>query len=258
MIGRLFARTEKMPTVPAPLPGRARLVLPDPLPTIYAVGDAHGCLRELEAAEARIVADAAGEPGAKVIVHLGDHVDRGPCSAQVLDRLTAPPPAGFQRISLAGNHDDMMLRFIEDPKRNMDWLDVGGEATLRSYGLDLSRLLQHSGTGRLSDILADAIPERHVDFLRDLPVSVSAGTFLFVHAGLRPGIPLARQSDEDLMWIREPFLSRGPGLEMTVVHGHSPTKEPHFGSGRIGIDTAAYATGRLTVLKVSRGFATIL
>ena len=234
------------------------MYLPDPLPVVYAVGDIHGCHDLLVEAEKRIVADGAGRPGRHLIVHLGDYVDRGPRSADVLDRLTGPAPRGFTRVCLAGNHDEGMLRFLEDPGRNMPWLEFGGDATLRSYGLDIVHLLRHMPPGRLAAVIREAIPQRHVDFLRDLPISLNVGRHIFVHAGLQPGLPLEDQQDEDLMWIREPFLTEGHGLDFTVVHGHTPSSEPSFGPGRIGIDTGAYMTGRLTVLRVEAGVATVI
>jgi serine/threonine protein phosphatase 1 len=241
---------------PPERPRRPRLTLRSPLPTIYAVGDVHGCFDQLLDCERRIVADAGGAPG--VIVMLGDYVDRGPRSSDVLEHLIAPPPPGFRRICLAGNHDDAMASFVADPRANMTWLDFGGDETLRSYGVDIVHLLRHGGPKSLPGILAEAIPRRHLDLLAGLPVALVADDFLFVHAGVVPGIPIGDQADEDLMWIREPFLSEGPGFAATVVHGHTPARQPSFAKGRIGIDTGAYMTGCLTVLKITGGVAAVL
>lgn len=224
---------------------------------VYAIGDVHGCLAELKAAEDRIVVDAARIAAKRrIILCLGDLVDRGPQSAGVLDHLTGPPPAGFERLSLCGNHDETFLSFIDDPQSNMGWLEFGGEQTLESYGVDLTRVSRHRGG--LRDIVRATVPEEHVAFLSQLPVSVRFGSALFVHAGVRPGVPLDEQDEDDFMWIREPFVSQPHGLGLTVIHGHTPVNEPVFAPGRIGIDTGAFATGRLTVLRVFNGEATII
>lgn len=246
---------------PAPPAGRRERIEIDTTGTvIYAVGDVHGCLAELRAAERRIVADAASLPAQRrIILCLGDLVDRGPQSADVIDHLISPPPRGFERQSICGNHDETFLAFIDDPHNNMGWLDFGGEQTLESYGIDLTRLSRHrSGSGGLGEITRATVPDAHVEFLRRLPIAVRFGDTLFVHAGIRPGVPLEAQNEGDLMWIREPFLSQPNGLELTVVHGHTPANEPVFATGRIGIDTGAYATGRLTVLRVFDGQATVI
>lgn len=246
---------------PAPPASRRERIEIDPAGTaIYAIGDVHGCLAELRAAEQRIVADAAHVSAKRrIILCLGDLVDRGPQSADVLDHLIGAPPAGFERLAICGNHDETMLDFLDDPHGNMGWLEFGGEQTLESYGIDLTRLSRHrSGTGGLGEIARATVPGAHIDFLRRLPVAVRFGDVLFVHAGIRPGVPLEAQDDGDLMWIREPFLSQANGLGLTVVHGHTPANEPVFVPGRIGIDTGAYATGRLTVLRVFDDRATIV
>lgn len=246
---------------PAPPAGRRERIEIDPTGTVvYAIGDVHGCLAELRAAERRIVADAASLPAQRrIILCLGDLVDRGPQSADVLDHLISAPPPGFERLSICGNHDETFLAFLDDPHGNMGWLDFGGEQTLESYGIDLTRLSRHrGGMGGLGEIVRATVPEAHVDFLRNLPVAVRFGDVLFVHAGIRPGVPLKAQDDGDLMWIREPFLSQTNGSGLTVVHGHTPANEPVFAPGRIGIDTGAYATGRLTVLRVFDGQATVI
>ena len=158
---------------------------------------------------------------------------------------------GFERLSLCGNHDESFLGFIDDPHANKGWLEFGGEQTLESYGIDLTRVSRHrSGTGGLGEITRATVPEAHISLLRRLPVSVRFGDVLFVHAGVRPGVPLEQQDDDDFMWIREPFVSEPNRLGLTVVHGHTPANEPVFAPGRIGIDTGAFATGRLTVLRV--------
>jgi serine/threonine protein phosphatase 1 len=241
-------------------PQRTRLSIdPWAFAAIYAIGDVHGCYDALVEAERRIAADAEAFAGEKLIVLLGDYVDRGKRSRDVLQHLCLPAPAGFQRVALCGNHDDAFLRFLENPQANTDWLKYGGAETLYSYGIDVAYLL---GQGRSLDELCSAIrasvPAEHLELLRSMPIVLSVGGLIFVHAGVRPGISLDSQSDRDLMWIREPFITEGPQLPSLVVHGHTPGADPDFGSGRIGIDTAAFATGRLTVLKISGGEPSIM
>lgn len=226
---------------------------------VYAIGDVHGCYEALVEAENRIVSDGADIAGQKLIVLLGDYVDRGKRSRDVLDHLCRPAPDGFHRIALCGNHDDAFLQFVHAPKDNIKWLAFGGEDTLYSYGVDAKYLMaQRSGIHALSAAVMQAVPRSHVELLQAMPIVLSIGDVIFVHAGLRPGIALDAQSDEDLMWIREPFITKGPDLPWLVVHGHTPGISPVFASGRIGIDTAAFATGNLTVLKIAGGEPSIM
>lgn len=227
---------------------------------IYALSDIHGCYEALVQAERRIIEDARTLPGRKLLMFLGDYVDRGPRSGDVLQHLCDPPPEGFDRYALCGNHDDVFLRFLDDPDANIHWLDFGAIPTLASYGVDAKELLlkQAHSIRELRDITLKAMPAAHVDLLRALATAVTVGSTLFVHAGIRPGLPLADQTDEDLMWIREPFLSEGPRLPLLVVHGHTPGDRPVFGKDRIGIDTAVSMGGTLTVLKLADGKQTIL
>ena len=239
------------PVRAATKPGRRRLGPYDLRMPIYAVGDVHGCYRELLAAEAKVQADCRAA-GKAIVVYLGDYIDRGPNSSLVLDHLSRDDHHdGLVRIPLCGNHDDAFLNFIRDPASSMAWLEFGGDATLHSYGIDAAYTLRHGGPKSLATIMSDTIPRRHIAFLEDLPICLQTANYVFVHAGLKPGLPLDEQNDEDLMWIREPFLTSGPALSVTVIHGHTPVVDPQFGKNRIGIDTACFATGRLTVLKVS-------
>ena len=227
--------------------------------TFYAIGDVHGCIRELREADDRIAADLSRAGGKGIVILLGDYVDRGPQSAAVLDYLIEDRRPNFRRVALCGNHDEVFLSALEHPATLSAWLDFAGTQTLLSYGIDATSILRHSGRqSALTDAVLSTVPNSHINFLRQLPVSVSTGTHLFVHAGIVPGRALERQSDRDLMWIREPFLSKGPNLPIKVVHGHTASVEAEFINGRIGIDTGAYATGRLTVLKVVEGREEIL
>ncbi|MBP1843497.1 serine/threonine protein phosphatase 1 [Rhizobium petrolearium] len=243
-------------------PKRRRIDLGSTSPSypIYVIGDVHGCVDELKAAETRIIADMQATKRTGLVILLGDYVDRGPSSRHVLEHLIRPSELGLKRLPLCGNHDDIFAKFLREPELYSDWLSLGGEQTLISYGIDLHHL-RARGRGRsaeLSDLLAEAIPASHRQFLADLPVCLSIGELLFVHAGIRPGIPLDEQHDEDMLWIREPFLTEGPRLPLLVVHGHTPQPDLDLGPGRIGIDTGAYYTGKLTILKIDEGRATVL
>lgn len=233
---------------------RRRLDIPADRPLIYAIGDVHGCHDAVLALEEKIRLDiAAHAVQSPLILYLGDYVDRGPASSAVIEHLATERHAdGIERIALCGNHDDTFLKFIFDPEQNRRWLDYGGDATLRSYGIEIADYPDSSaGTQALGKALRAAVPPHHVAFLHNLPIALTSGDRFFVHAGIHPGIPIAEQQDRDLIWIREPFLSHGPGLPITVIHGHTAGLEPVFGEGRVCIDTTCYATGRLTALKVT-------
>lgn len=208
---------------------------------IYAIGDVHGCDDRLAVLHQLIAADLAARPVADaLLLHLGDYIDRGEASAAVLQRLSRPRPAPFPRIiNLMGNHEAMMLSALdsEDPEAVMQWLANGGAETLASWGL--SRRSRPREWAR-------AVPPEHVAFLRGLPLYHAAGGYVFVHAGLRPGVPLERQSRHDLLWIREPFLSWQGDSPFVVVHGHTPEHDVVVRTNRIGIDTGAVMGGVLT------------
>lgn len=233
---------------PPPAAGRSHIIAEQRPARLYAIGDIHGCLAELQALEQMIIADAAGVEGEKWIVTLGDYIDRGPASAQVLAHLMGPPPQGFKRISLAGNHEQMLLDFLAAPRRNQGWLDYGGVETARSYGLATPGM--KGGPPAIAQALRTVVPAAHLAWIGELPIALAVPGYTFVHAGLRPGIPLDRQADEDLLWIRDTFLAVETPGDTIVVHGHTPETEAITTPCRIGIDTAAYATGRLTALRL--------
>ncbi len=219
---------------------------------VYAVGDVHGRSDLLSALLGQIEADAAGAPTGttKVLVFVGDYVDRGPDSRGVIERFLTGLPTGFETRFLKGNHEDMLLRFLESGKDLMLWARNGADATFASYGIDLDDFGLRIGDDKdLSDRLTEAMPQAHRDFFKTLELVTTIGDYVFVHAGLRPGIPLNRQRERDLIWIREPFLSHsGLHEDKTVVHGHTPMPEPDIAPGRIGIDTGAVHSGRLTAI----------
>lgn len=224
----------------------------EPDDVIYAVGDVHGMHDQLLALTEVIAEDAARYSGRKWIIMLGDYVDRGPASAAVIEHLVQPPPAPFQRICLAGNHEIFMLDHRDGRLPVAEWLTVGGGATIQSYGVEdhHTALVSKEGLAKLDKAVRAAVPAPHVRFLRDLPVLVQAGRFLFVHAGLRPGVPIEAQTDSDLVFIRASFLQGPPLPDRIVVHGHTPITQPKFENGRVNLDTGAYFSGRLTALRI--------
>ena len=217
---------------------------------VYAIGDIHGRADLLAALHQKIRADAAGAGTSRlVLVHLGDYVDRGPESRQVLDMLASQPLDGFETVNLKGNHEDFMLVFLDTGALGPEWLMNGGSATLKSYDIGMfSLLFGDSGIERLRNRLAKALPPAHDGFLRGLTLYHQEGDYVFVHAGIRPGIPLEAQDEYDLMWIRHDFLQCDDDFGRIVVHGHSIRPKPDEQANRIGIDTGAYQSNRLTCL----------
>ena len=227
-----------------------RLAFHDWPAAIYAVGDVHGCLDQLVELEALIAEDGLDFEGEKWLVTLGDHVDRGPDSRGAIARVMGPAQNGFQRFALLGNHERMMLDFLENPAAHTYWLEEGGLETLASYGLAIDypplRNLSH-----LSEKLDEAVPADHRDFLAQLALCLSVPGWLFVHAGIRPGIPLSMQADEDLIWIRAPFLTAQLSGGLRVVHGHTPGRDIVVTPHRINVDTHCFHTGKLSAVRVT-------
>jgi serine/threonine protein phosphatase 1 len=220
---------------------------------LYAIGDIHGRADLLERLLQRIQADAADVPAAtrRVLVYLGDYVDRGLQSREVIDLLLKGPPPGFEAVYLKGNHEDCMLRFLDDWTTGAHWFSIGGDATVLSYGVRPaagqvgSQRFEHAARE-----LQERLPLPHLRFLQNLGLTHEAGDYVFVHAGLRPGVALHDQDPEDLIWIREPFLNGPNSCGKIVVHGHSPSRQPAIFDHRIGIDTGAFYTNVLTCLAV--------
>jgi serine/threonine protein phosphatase 1 len=232
----------------------ARTYRGPPASSIYAIGDIHGRADLLVKIHQRIRADAAKHASGKrkIVVYLGDYVDRGVASRQVIELLLRSPLEGFEAVHLKGNHEDYMLDFLEGGGKAMGWLFNGGEATIASYGAATpgNPYLEAGGLNDLREALRAAVPEDHRAFLANLRLHHREGGYLFVHAGIRPGIPLIYQSDEDMMWIREEFLDCQTDHDCRVVHGHTVTWSPEVRANRIGIDTGAYVSGELTCLVI--------
>jgi serine/threonine protein phosphatase 1 len=228
---------------------RARARLPDGL-RIYAVGDIHGCADLLEAVLLQIDADCTLYPSRRpIVVFLGDYIDRGPASKEVLE-LLLDYERRQETIFLKGNHDAFLHRFLSDSDFLDEWRLCGGLETLISYGLKPSINPDVFEQTRLADDLAKSVPKRHLQFLESLSLSFDSGDFLFVHAGIRPDVPIRKQMEEDLLWIREEFLLYEHPFEKYVVHGHTPVPAPDIRSNRTNIDTGAFATGRLTCIVI--------
>jgi len=215
---------------------------------LYAIGDIHGRLDLLKALVAKINADAGDVPARKIF--LGDYIDRGIYSREVIDYLMAlretekVPP-----IFLLGNHEHIMRVLLEERVETLlqSWMYFGGKETLLSYGVNPAIIAAHD-VEALFDALADKTPESHKAFLKSLPLSASFGDYFFCHAGVRPGVSLETQSEQDLVWIRDEFLDSDAQHGKIIVHGHSICDEAEILPNRICIDTGAYATGCLTAL----------
>lgn len=218
----------------------------EPDTRIYAIGDIHGRADLLERLHVVLQKDADGAPEARrLAVYLGDYVDRGDDSKGVLEMVADGLGPNIESVHLKGNHEDFLLRFLDDPGEAEIWLWNGGKTTLRSYEIDPDLC---SSPDTLRDRLVEALPMAHRVFLEGLQLSFTNGDYFFVHAGVRPGVALEKQNPHDLMWIREEFLDSAEDFGKTIVHGHTPHHTVTFGNNRIGIDTNAWASGRLTCL----------
>ena len=217
---------------------------------VYAIGDIHGRLDLLDAMLAMIEADSAARGAVETtrLVLLGDFVDRGPDSAGVVERCRWLVENSPDVSYIIGNHEEILLGVIKGSKQMAGLFDrVGGRATLLSYGVD-DAVYEQATLDDVIQMAREHVSEDHRDFLRSGADQLLIGDYLFVHAGIRPGVPLDEQLASDLRWIREPFLSSTRDHGVTVVHGHTITEEVDLQPNRIGIDTGAYATGKLTAI----------
>lgn len=214
---------------------------------VYAVGDVHGRADLLYLMRERIAEDVAARPpdGPATTVFLGDYVDRGADSRGVLDML-AGEAFPTRTVFLVGNHEAMMLDFLQGAELAGSWLPNGGIETLRSYGVAVDGLRAEAGLDELARRLREVLPAAHRRFLHGLQLTHEVGDYFFCHAGVRPGVPLDRQLGEDLLWIRQEFLASEHPFGKIVIHGHTPVREPEVRANRINVDTGAFASGRLT------------
>lgn len=222
--------------------------LPDGV-RVYAISDIHGCSHLLQPMLGVIDADVAhSRPRYAIEVFMGDYIDRGPNTRSTLDILIERGRRG-NAVFLKGNHEAFLVRVFEDPSLFEDWLRVGGAQTLMSYGLAPPDLTRDDPVSILRDLIR-AMPGEHLEFLDDLRLSFTCGDFFFVHAGVRPGVPLAEQRENDLLWIREEFLRSEEQFGKYIVHGHTPVRTAEILANRVNIDTGAYATGNLTLMSI--------
>jgi serine/threonine protein phosphatase 1 len=217
----------------------------------YVVGDIHGRLDLLERLLGEVERDrAARRPRRTLLVFLGDLIDRGPKSAEVIERLRTYTVAGVRTVFILGNHEEVLLRILDgDAELITKWRWFGGAECLRSYGVDAERIATLGDEGAL-EAIRSAIPVEHVEFIKSFVDTCRFGDYLFVHAGIRPGVALEEQFQADLRWIREPFLLDETDHGLVVVHGHTISEEVEERPNRIGIDTGAYRTGVLTALAI--------
>jgi serine/threonine protein phosphatase 1 len=215
---------------------------------VYVIGDIHGRSDLLDSIIAQIHHDVQAHPVEPCLtVTLGDYVDRGADSRGVIDRLSRNPfPSDY--VALKGNHEDMYLTSLREPSTIGHWRRQGGLETLHSYGVPVRAVMEGREFEQASRAFAAAVPNEHLAFLASLKTSLPLGRYFLCHAGVRPGVPLNAQREEDLLWIRNEFLSSGENFGKIVVHGHTPVEEPQVLRNRINIDTGAFLTGRLTCL----------
>jgi serine/threonine protein phosphatase 1 len=217
----------------------------------YGVGDIHGCLHLLNDLLAQIETDVDANPVREAyLVFVGDLIDRGPDSAGVIERLRNYSHPKLKPIYLAGNHEEYLLSILSGETGKLDsWLTYGGRECVQSYGLEPEQLIVLP-EGEALMLLRRRIPDEHQRFLKSLADTFRFGDYLFVHAGIRPGLALEEQSPADLRWIRDPFLNDNGNHGFVVVHGHTIVDEVEERSNRIGIDTGAYRSGVLTALVI--------
>ena len=216
---------------------------------VYAIGDIHGRIDLLDDLIPQMIRDFEAIPNAPKpkLVFLGDYIDRGPDSRSVIDRILDLSTV-FDVTALKGNHEDALLRFLDQPEFGPNWVEHGGAETLAAYGVPPPKPDDDNGWSSARAMLIENMPQRHVAFFFSLSAYFTIGDYLFVHAGVRPNVALKDQTVHDMMWIRKPFLEAERPCEKVVVHGHTPDEEPFSGPWRIGVDTGAYASGVLTAV----------
>lgn len=216
---------------------------------VYCIGDIHGQEDLLKDLHEMILQDSSEYLDDKVVVYLGDYIDRGLHSKEVVDLLLNQPLVDFKPIYLRGNHEQVLLDFLNvDANIAMEWFNFGGQATLLSYGVSMTGIPFGEKLNQLQQDLADKIPTEHLSFYTQLNYSYECGDYFFVHAGVKPKKSLKRQSELDMMWIRNEFLASKFQFKKMIVHGHSIVDQPEQKVNRIAIDTGAYNSGRLTCL----------
>lgn len=244
LLAKLFARRGEPKPKPMPKPETP------PDTRIYAIGDIHGRLDLLQPLHRMIEDDAADFARARrALIYLGDYIDRGPSSRQVIELLLDSPLPGFETVHLGGNHEEMMLGFLDDASAGPVWEINGGDATMASYGVDA--VDEETGLARaerMRSALSGRIAPAHVEFLRALGNYHIEGDYMFVHAGVMPGLRIEQQIGEYMRWIRDDFVNSEIDHGKCVVHGHTIVAEPEIRPNRVAIDTGAYFSNTLTCL----------
>ncbi|MBW0150464.1 MAG: serine/threonine protein phosphatase [Phenylobacterium sp.] len=242
MFNRLFGK--KKPSAPPSTGGRR----------VYAVGDIHGRHDLLEGLLREIARDVSAEPpqAQPILIFLGDYVDRGPGSHQVVETiLSLRREPAFEVRALKGNHEEALLRFLDEPGFGSTWAEHGGNATLASYGVQPPATRTDPEAWAVArEAFAATLPGDHKTFYDELELITEVGDYAFVHAGVRPGVALAHQTERDLLWIRGEFLQAPGPFGKVIVHGHTPMEAPQMTPHRLGLDTGAYATGVLTAARL--------
>lgn len=220
---------------------------------IYAIGDIHGSAELFDRLIDRILADSIGRDGRQsTVVVLGDFIDRGPCSAAIVQSLIAQR-SSENLVVLLGNHESAMIAAYRGDREALEfWLQFGGIETLASFGANVADIETPHIEAALG-VLRRSIAVEMIDWMETLPTSYRAGDYLFVHAGIRPGVRLNRQKTADLLWIRDKFLDSQDDHGVVVVHGHSPVDEVDFRANRIGVDTGACKSGILSAVGLEAG-----
>lgn len=236
---RLFSKTEHSPVEPFCPPGER----------IYCIGDIHGRDDLLQQLHANIEADASGYSGKKTLIYLGDYIDRGENSMQVIELLLNDPVPGFETVYLRGNHEQTLLDFLGQAEVGASWFNFGGLQTLVSYGVRYRKLpTQQQDLEKLQQDLRQNIPRSHLQFFEQTRYAYLAGNYYFVHAGIDPRRSLQDQEPEAQLWIRNEFVGHYKPYEKIIVHGHTISDHVEFRSNRIGLDTGAYLSGKLSCL----------
>lgn len=240
VISRFFRKAAPSPVAPPPaLPEGVR---------VYAIGDIHGRLDCLDELLATISRDSAGIDAQVRLIFLGDLIDRGPDSRGVVERAMALAASGEQCDFIKGNHEELLLHAAQGDRHALTVFHrVGGRETMLSYGADENEY-DACDFEQLATLIQRLVPADHLAFLDSFGRGVSLGDYRFVHAGIRPGVAFEEQKDADLRWIRREFLNHDGGFDGMIVHGHTISDAVEFRHNRIGIDTGAFATGRLTAL----------
>lgn len=234
-----------LPSIGTQLPSGFRIA---PGIRVFAIGDIHGRADLLQQAMDKIDADLRERPAAQSRrIFLGDYIDRGPDSRKVLDTLIDIGQR-HDSVFIKGNHETLVGDFLRNPAMLPAWRALGGLETLASYGIACPLNPDPARQMEAARAFREALPRSHIDFLTRLTSCLALDDLLFVHAGIRPGVPLASQSEHDLLWIRDDFLQHRGDFGKLVVHGHTPVRAPEVHPNRINIDTGAYATGQLTCL----------